>query len=172
MKLTIIHPAITSIVLDKEGPLQEKTLETIERVALNISEKINNGTVENINLKEVNEEIKNSMISSNLNRLKWILIGGGPLFFFIRAIYLASTGGDCFGTINPICSWILLISEIFISGVAGISGIIGLIFWKKDKNRLFNLGRINLRQSILLTGICAYSMHFIRVAIWIILCVI
>ena len=62
-----------------------------------------------------------------LSRIKWILLSGGALFFCIRAIGLASSGGDCFGTIYPLPSWILLISEILISGTAAIAGVIGLI---------------------------------------------
>ena len=38
MKLRIIHPTISGIVLDKEGPLEDNTLELMEQVGINISE--------------------------------------------------------------------------------------------------------------------------------------
>jgi hypothetical protein len=107
-----------------------------------------------------------------LNQLKWILLAGGSLFFFIRAVSLAATGGDHFGAINPIGSWFLLLSEILISGTAGGSGIIGLI--QLVKNRYYNSFKIkmNLQKIILFAGITAYIIHLIRVAIWINICII
>jgi len=171
MRLTIIHPPITGLVIDREGPLQETTLENMEKIGLNISEKLNN----NVTQKSVNQEFKGlkySNVHLYLNRLKWFLIEGGPIFFFIRAIYLASTGGDCFGTINPYFSWFLLLLEVFISGTAGIAGITGLILWIKGINEMLILRKLNLRKFILFVGVITYIIHFVRVAIWIILCVI
>ncbi len=107
-----------------------------------------------------------------LSRIKWILLSGGALFFCIRAIGLASSGGDCFGTINPLLSWILLISEILISGTAAIAGVIGLIQWLMFKKQDIEISDKVLRKVIVFTGITAYIIHFIRVAIWILFCVI
>ena len=101
-----------------------------------------------------------------LNKSKWILIGGGPIFFLVRAIFLASTGGDTFSTINPVFSWILLFSEISLSGIAGIIGIIGVISWKRDKNKIKLLYIKILKKTVLFAGISTYIIHFIRVAIW------
>lgn len=107
-----------------------------------------------------------------LSRIKWILLSGGALFFCIRAIGLASSGGDCFGTINPLLSWILLISEILISGTAAIAGVIGLIQWLMFKKQDIEISDKGLRKVIVFTGITAYIIHCIRVAIWILFCVI
>lgn len=171
MKLKIIHPTITGIVLDKEGPLQENTSDMMEQVGLNISDKVNNSNTQ----KDINQgtkDLKNSSINLYLNRLKWILLGGGPIFFFVRALYLASTGGDCFGTINPIFSWILLLLEVGLSGIIGTAGITGLILWKRETNRMEILKKLNLRKVVLRGGITTYTVHFVRVTIWIILCVL
>jgi len=171
MKFKIIYPTITGIVLDKEGPLQETTSDMMEQIGLNLSNKVNNNKTQ----KSINQSIKKSNNSSGnlyINRLKWILLGGGPIFFFIRAIYLASTGGDCFGPINPIFSWFLLLLEISLSATVGISGISGLTLWMKTENQRETLKTLNLRKIVLFGGITTYIVHFIRVAIWISLCVI
>ncbi|MFX0060070.1 MAG: flavodoxin domain-containing protein [Candidatus Hodarchaeota archaeon] len=42
MKLNIIHPIISGFVIDKEGPLQENTLNSMEKLGLKLSNKINN----------------------------------------------------------------------------------------------------------------------------------
>ncbi|MFX1500581.1 MAG: flavodoxin domain-containing protein [Promethearchaeota archaeon] len=164
MKMKIINPAITGIVLDKEGPLQETTSDIMEQIGLNISDKVNNGSQK--------ENLKHSRTNLYLNRLKWILLGGGPIFFFTRALYLAGTGGDCFGTINPIFSWLLLLMEISLSGTVGIVGILGLVLWKREKNQGKTLKSLKLRKIVLFGGITTYIVHFIRVAIWISLCVL
>ena len=101
-----------------------------------------------------------------LNQFKWILLGGGPIFFFVRAIYLASTGGDTFSTINPTFSWFLLFSEISLSGIAGCVGIVGLILWKNELNQIKIQVKQNLKRIVLFAGISTYIVHFIRVAIW------
>jgi flavodoxin len=171
MKVKIIHPTVSGIVLDKEGPLQETTSEMMEQVGLNISDKVNNRKTQ----KDINGDIKNlknSGVKITFNRLKWILLGGGPIFFFVRAIYLASTGGDCFGTINPIFSWILLLLEISLSGIAGSTGIAGLISWIKAKNQIISHNKSYLSKIVFCVGITTYIVHFIRVAIWLMLCVI
>lgn len=92
MRLTIIHPVVTGIVLDKEGPLQETTLDIMEQIGLNISEKVNNSNPQKV-VNPSTENLTNSNVNTYLNRLKWILLGGGPIFFFFRALYLAITGG-------------------------------------------------------------------------------
>jgi flavodoxin len=171
MKLKIIHPVITGIVLDKEDPLQLKTLERIEQIGLEISDKLN-GTVMMTNKNEEDLEIKRRSIKAILNYLKWILIGGGPIFFFIRALNLASTGGDCFGTIIPGVSWFLLLLEIIISGLTGVFAILALNLLKLRREKGVTLGRFNIKKLILFTGVSSYSIHFIRVGIWITLCVL
>ncbi|MFX1480226.1 MAG: flavodoxin domain-containing protein [Promethearchaeota archaeon] len=172
MKLRIIYPPISGIVLNKEGPLEDRTLNNIEQIGLRISEKINNSAM-NINKNQVHRKSESPRYRIILNRLKWILVGGGPIFFFIRAIYMASTGGDCFGTINPLGSWFLLLLEIIISGTAGITGVINFFLWRKDKRIIFaDFEKRRFMQFVLFTGVGSYSVHFIRVAIWIILCVL
>jgi len=42
IKIKILHSTITGIVLDQEGPLKDNTLDLMEQVGLNISNKINN----------------------------------------------------------------------------------------------------------------------------------
>ena len=81
-----------------------------------------------------------------LNQLKWFLLGGGPIFFLVRAIYLASTGGDTFSIINPIFSWFLLFSEISLSGIVGCVGIVGFILWKKELNQIKLQVKKNLKR--------------------------
>ncbi|UCD00673.1 MAG: flavodoxin domain-containing protein [Promethearchaeota archaeon] len=41
MKLKIVHPIIAGIVLDKEGPLKNATLDLMEQVGLKISDNVN-----------------------------------------------------------------------------------------------------------------------------------
>ncbi|MFX1572258.1 MAG: flavodoxin domain-containing protein [Promethearchaeota archaeon] len=171
MKMEIIYPIITGIVLHKEGPLQEFTSDIMEQTGLNISEKVNN----NYTHKDINEQlknIKNPIINLLLNRFKWIFLGGGPIFFFIRALYLACIGGDCFGTINLIFSWFLLLLEIFLSGIAWSAAIASIILWKVSGNQIILQEKINFQKIVLIAGIITYVIHFIRVAIWIFLCVI
>jgi flavorubredoxin len=55
MKVKIIHPTITGIVLEQEGPLKDVTLESMEQVGINISDKINNSNTQS----ELNRGIKN-----------------------------------------------------------------------------------------------------------------
>ena len=172
MKLKIIYTTITGFVLDKEGPLRENTSYIMEQVGLNISDKLNNNINNQRIVHQDSKNLKNSSVNSNFNRLKWILLGGGPIFFFIRALYLAITGGDCFGTINPIFSWFLLSLEIGLSGIVGITGIIGLALWLKAENQIKIHKKKILRNIVLLGGITTYIVHFIRVAIWLSLCVI
>lgn len=50
MNLEILNPLISAFVLEKEGPLEEKTLSRMEEVGLNIAEKLNYieiGTIDN-----------------------------------------------------------------------------------------------------------------------------
>ncbi len=107
-----------------------------------------------------------SSVNQFLNHLKWIFLGGGPIFFFVRAIYLASTGGDTFATINPIFSWSLLFSEISLSGIAGSVGITGLVLWKRELNQIQLKCKQNLKRIVLFTSVSTYIIHFIRVTIW------
>ena len=171
MKLKIIYPVITGLVLDKEGPLQYKTLERVEQIGLELSDKLN-GTAMLTNKNQEELEIKRRLIKCILNYLKWILIGGGPIFFFIRALNLASTGGDCFGKINPGFSWFLLLLEIIISGITGVSSILALTQLKLWREKELTFGKLDLKRLILSTGVSSYSFHFIRVGIWITLCVL
>ncbi|MFX0020801.1 MAG: flavodoxin family protein [Candidatus Hermodarchaeota archaeon] len=41
-KVEIIHSTISGIVLDQEGPLKNNTLDLMEQIGLNISDKVNN----------------------------------------------------------------------------------------------------------------------------------
>ena len=41
MNIRVIHPIITGIVLNKEGPLEDSTSSSIEQIGLSISEKMN-----------------------------------------------------------------------------------------------------------------------------------
>jgi len=171
MRINIIHPIITGIVLDKEGPLENSTSNTMEQIGITISEKLNNEIQKN----EINQKF-NGIYQTNarqyLNQLKWIFLVGGSLFFFIRAIYMANTGGDCFGTINPPFSWFLLLSEIFVSGLAGITGLVVVILFLKTNNKKSLLKGLKIPKIVLFGGISALIVHLIRVAIWILLCVI
>jgi len=171
MRIKLIHPTITGIVLDKEGPLEDSTSNTMEQIGIKISEKLNNRIQKN----EINQKF-NGIYQSNarlyLSQSKWVILVGGPLFFFIRAIYMASTGGDCFGTINPSVSWFLLLSEIFISGLAGIAGLVGVILFLRTNNKKYLLKRLKISKIVLFGGISALIVHLMRVAIWILLCVI
>ena len=171
MKLKIIHPEITGIVLDKEGPLQDRTSDLMEQFGLKISEKMHKIIEENENIYKI-EKLEKAKAKMYLNQLKWILIGGGPLFFFIRAIFLASTGGDCFGIINPFASWVLLFLEITLSGLTWIIAFVGLKLWLKKKDQRLTLRKMSVKNIILFTSCATYILHFIRVAIWIMLCVI
>ena len=101
-----------------------------------------------------------------LNQLKWILLGGGPIFFLVRALYFVSSGGDSFSTINPVFSWFLLFSEITLSAIAGNVGIVSLISWKREWNQIKLQYKRKLKQIVLFAGISTYIVHFIRVAIW------
>ncbi|MFX1451968.1 MAG: flavodoxin domain-containing protein [Promethearchaeota archaeon] len=171
MKMKIICPPITGIVLNKEGPLKEQTSDFMEQIGLKLSDKLNNNIVQKDNLHS-SKELKKSNDFVFLNRLKWIFLTGGPLFFFIRALYFVSIGGDCFGTINPLFSWFLIISEVITSAIAWLSGIINLLLLiKGEKLRIF-MKKMSLHRIILCAGFLSYVVHFIRVAFWISLCVI
>ena len=98
-----------------------------------------------------------------LIRIKWLLIVGGPLFFLVRAIQMAITGGDQFGTINPIMSWILLVSEIMISFGAVYLGSSKFFYSIKEG---LKIGEIKMSKMIFYSGMSSYIAHFIRVAIW------
>ncbi|MFX0076520.1 MAG: flavodoxin family protein [Candidatus Hermodarchaeota archaeon] len=171
MKMKIVHPIITGIVLDKEGPLENKTLERVEQIALELSDRLN-GTAMLTNKNQGDMQTNSKSIKSIMNYVKWILIGGGPIFFFVRAIYLASTGGDCFGTINPGFSWFLLLLEIIFSGITGVSAILSLTLPKIRKEWVVISGRFSLKNLVIFTGVSSYLVHFIRVGIWIALCII
>ncbi|MFX1378724.1 MAG: flavodoxin family protein [Promethearchaeota archaeon] len=171
MKLIIFHPVITGIVLNKEGPLLEHTLDFMEQIGLKISDRVYTRFKENESIHEI-KNIKKTKVKVYLNRLQWILLGGGPLFFFIRAVYLAGTGGDCFGRINPFASWVLLFLEITLSGIAWITTLVGLKLGLKKKNQRLVFKHKSVQKIILFTGCATYIVHFIRVAIWIMLCVI
>ncbi len=51
IKVKIIHPTITGIVLDQEGPLKDSTLDLMEQIGLKISDRVNNSNSEQ-NFKE------------------------------------------------------------------------------------------------------------------------
>ena len=105
------------------------------------------------------------------NRLKWLLVAGGPLFFFIRAINLALTGNGCLGAMNLGYSWVLLFFEMAISGVAAIGGLVLWIKVPSSKD-----GRpwrtVDAKKLVLSIAISTYLLHFARVILWVAFCVI
>jgi flavodoxin len=175
MKLDIIHSTITGIILDKEGPLKENTLIKMEKMGLNLSGKINDSKSQiafKSKSRGENRESKEDLSSlKSWNRLKWLILGGGPLFFFIRAINLACIGGGCFGIINPYASWSLLSLEMAISGLTGVRG---LALWKNGPvaNQTLKFRKLFSSKAFLIAVITSYSLHLIRVTIWILLCII
>ncbi len=171
MKIHFIHETITGFVLGKEGPLKENTSNKMEQIGLEMSEKINNGHIkENFDTRfKIGKKIT---LRQSFNKLKWLLLVGGPIFFSIRALYLSSTGGDCFVSIIPLFSWFLLISEIVISGIAGFCGTTGLILWINEEKQPLKLKKFRFPEIVLFTGFASYSLHFVRVVIWISLCLI
>ncbi|MFX1374321.1 MAG: flavodoxin family protein [Promethearchaeota archaeon] len=166
MNMKIIHPPITGLIIDKEGPLQQNTLDIMEQIGINISEKLNNRNKQK-DLIQVNNQSDKTRVKAYLNQLKWILLSGGPIFFFVRALYLAVTGGDTFGRINPIFSWFLLLLEIGLSGTIGSSGLYGLIQWQRGKYQKDIIKIKQIQKIILVGGLSTYIIHFVRVAIWI-----
>jgi len=170
MKIVIIHSNITGFVIDKEGPLKESSLNKMENVGLNIAEKLNN------DIRGQFHENKNGMpktenILLRWNRLQWLLLGGGPLFFFIRAITLISAGGDCLSALNPFFSWFMLLLELVISG---ITGIISLILWIKGPyiSQRFKLRKLFSRKIVLFAVFTTYIIHLIRASLYLLICVI
>ncbi|MFX0140517.1 MAG: flavodoxin domain-containing protein [Candidatus Hodarchaeota archaeon] len=170
MKIEIIHSVISGLVVDKEGPLQENSLNKMEKIGLNIAEKLNN------DIREQSHENKNEMprtenILLRWNRLQWLLLGGGPLFFFIRAITLISAGGDCLIALNPFISWFMLLLELVISG---ITGIVNLIIWIKGPHlsRAFKLRRLFSRKVVYSSVVTTYIIHLFRASLYILICVI
>ncbi|MEJ2295026.1 MAG: hypothetical protein P8Y23_09660 [Candidatus Lokiarchaeota archaeon] len=155
MKIKILHPVITESISNIEGSLDKKTFIRMEQVGLRISEKLN--------LVKIHEESTKSRI---LKYLKLILFGGGPIFFFIRAIQLASIGGDTFGTINPIGSWTLLLMEICFSGIAGVIASTSIFYDLIFKKDLIILNKLRAQKLLLIVGIISYILHFLRVIIW------
>jgi hypothetical protein len=119
-----------------------------------------------------NRESKKDLSNlKNWDRLKWLLLGSGPLLFLIRAISMLLEGGDSFSKINLIVSWTLLLVEIFVSGNTCISG---LILWVKGPKIERNYKLIDSLswKTFLYAVIITYIIHLTRVAIWIILCII
>jgi hypothetical protein len=127
----------------------------MEQTGLKISEKLNN--------YDFRKELNNSRI---LRYLKLILFGGGPIFLFIRAIQLASSGGDTFANTNLIGSWTLLSMEIGFSAIASIIALASLIYRIRYKKELKILSEVRAQKVLLLAGIITYALHFLRVAIW------
>ena len=170
MKIKIIHSTISGLVVDKEGPLQENSLNKMEKIGLNIAEKLNN------DIKEQSQEKKNGLPQTKnaylrWNRLQWLLLGGGPLFFFIRAITLISAGGDCLSALNPFFSWFMLLLELVISG---LTGIVSLILWIKGPNlsQKFKLRKIIPRKVVFFSVVITYIIHLIRASLYLLICVI
>ncbi|MHA2429940.1 MAG: hypothetical protein ACXACC_02790 [Promethearchaeota archaeon] len=114
---------------------------------------------------------KDSNVLLRWNRLQWLLLGGGPLFFFIRAITLISAGGDCLSSLNPFFSWFMLLSELVISG---ITGIVSLILWIKGPNfsQTSKLRKPFSRKIVLFAAVTTYIIHLIRASLYILICVI
>ncbi|MFX0019613.1 MAG: flavodoxin domain-containing protein [Promethearchaeota archaeon] len=170
MKILIIHPTITGLVIDKEGPLKENSLPKMENIGLNIAEKLNDNMREQSH-ENKHEFSKTKSVFLRWNRLQWLLLGGGPIFFFIRAITLISAGGDCLSVLNPFFSWFMLLLELVISG---ITGIVSLILWIKGPNlsQKFKLRKIFSRKVVLSSVFMTYIVHLIRATLYILICVI
>ncbi|MFX0180547.1 MAG: flavodoxin family protein [Candidatus Hodarchaeota archaeon] len=173
MKVKIIHSTISGLVIEKEGPLQENSLNKMEKIGLNIAEKLNNQISEHKNtIHNTNTLIRNKHLNILLrwNRLKWLLLGGGPLFFFIRAITLISVGGDCLKAMNQFFSWFMLLLELVISGLAGISSS---VLWIKVPYLIqtFKLRMLFSRKVVLFVIISTYMIHLIRASLYITICV-
>ncbi len=170
MKIEIIHSTITGLVIDKEGPLKENSLNKMENIGLNIAEKLNN------DMKEQSHENKHGLpkmenVLLRWNRLQWLLLGGGPLFFFIRAITLISAGGDCLSALNPFFSWFMLLLELVISG---LTSIVSLILWIKGPylGQTFKLRKLFSRKVVFFSVVTTYIIHLIRASLYILICVI
>ena len=161
MKVIIIHPPIAEMVINKDGSLNSKILFKMERIGLKISVKLNN-------LEKSTTKAKDII----LKYINFILFGGGPVFFFIRAIQLASLGGDTFGSMNPIASWTILSMEIVFSGMAGIIALASLLFELRYKKDLIIIRKLKAQKVFLIIGIITYALHFVRVAIWLSLIII
>jgi len=101
-----------------------------------------------------------------LEKIRWILIGCVPLFFFLRGIHLISTGGGWIATTDQPFHWLLLFLEIFIATFS----ILGCFFlWYKEyyvfsKKFLF---KPILIKSVTVGIIFTFIIHFIRVGFWI-----
>jgi flavodoxin len=161
VNMEIIHPVISGIPTSVEGPLEGDLQSKMEEIGLEISNKYRVEKTEREGLR----------VLVKWNRFKWLLVGGGPLFFFIRAIQLALTGNGCLGEMGLLFSWVLVFFEISISGVAALGG---LLRWMKG-----NLPKRNgiwkswfSRKFVLLSVVGTYMLHFIRVILWISFCVI
>lgn len=154
MKMKMIHPIIIELSTNKEGTLKNKILVKMEQVGLNISLKLDGDKHKFLNKPKI------------LKYSKLIIFGGGPIFFFIRAVQLAFLGGDTFSTLNPIGSWILLSMEIIFSGLAGTLALVSLLFELSHKRDLIFLNKIKAQNLYLITGVSSYMLHFIRVSIW------
>jgi len=168
MKITIIHPTITGLVIDKEGPLKENSFNKMENIGLNIAEKLNHDMREQ---SHENALPKTDKVLLRWNRLQWLLLGGGPVFFFIRAITLISAGGDCLKVLNLFFSWFLLLLEFVI---AGLTGIASLILWIKGSplSQSFKLRKLFSRKVVLFSVFTTYIIHLIRASLYILICVI
>lgn len=154
MKMKMIHPIIIELIKNKDGTIKNKIFVNMEQVGLNISLKLDNDKHKFLNKPKI------------LKYSKLIIFGGGPIFFFIRAVQLAVLGGDTFSTLNPIGSWILLSMEITFSGIAGTLALVSLLFELCHKKELKFLIKIKAQNLYLIIGVSSYMLHFIRVTIW------
>jgi len=119
----------------------------------------------------INRESKKDL--SNLkswDRVKWLFLGCGPILLLIRSINLVCEGGDSFSKINPIASWTLQLLEISISSSTGILGLILWIYGPKIE-RDYKFINVLSWKTFLCALIITYGIHLVRVAIWIIICV-
>ena len=98
-------------------------------------------------------------------RIRWILFGCVPLFFFIRGVHLILTGGGWIATTDQPIHWVLLSLEILIAALAAC----GCFYvWYKES---FSSEKKFLRRKILMKAIAiaiifTFGIHFIRVGFW------
>ena len=103
-------------------------------------------------------------------QLFWLLVLVGPSIFFIRAIMLWAAGGDCLIFLAPTTGWFVLGVELF-TGAFTTGGSIYCICRKVPFIKDATNAQIILGLMILITATISFTLHFIRFAIYLELCV-
>lgn len=99
-------------------------------------------------------------------KIRWILLGFVPLFFFVRGIHLIITGGGWIATTDQPIHWILLFLEVFIAAFSSFGCFILCYKELSLLNKEFT-GRVVLIKTITFGIIFTFIIHFIRVGFWI-----